>query len=145
MLYYSDLITDSKELDLAASLKYSLNRNFGAVKSKFKAGAQWKANGNAGQGEYYLDPELAENGYRPRPYSEYPFMHNISLYAEEEALVPIRRRKLSLSFGLRQENVLVKGSSYRNVSSLSPRFNAKLELSDDFSDRGGWGISEKTT
>ena len=43
VLYYSDLITDSKELDLAASLKYSLNRNFGAVKSKFKAGAQWKA------------------------------------------------------------------------------------------------------
>ena len=143
MLYYSDLITDSKELDLAASLKYSLNRNFGAVKSKFKAGAQWKANGNAGQGEYYLDPELAENGYRPRPYSEYPFMHNISLYAEEEALVPIGRSKLSLSFGLRQENVLVKGSSYRNVSSLSPRFNAKLELSDNFSVRGGWGISEK--
>ena len=49
MLYYSDLITDSKELDLAASLKYSLNRNFGAVKSKFKAGAQWKANGNTGR------------------------------------------------------------------------------------------------
>ena len=143
VLYYSDKITDSKELDFAASLKYSLNRNFGPVKSKFKAGFQWKANGNTGQGEYYLDPELADHGYRPRPYSDYPFMHNFSLYAEEEAAFRIGKSKLNISLGLREENVVVKGSSYNNVSSLSPRFNAKLELSDKFSIRGGWGISEK--
>ena len=51
LTYFSDQITDSKELDFAASLKYSLNQQFSSVKSKFKAGVQWKANGNIGKGE----------------------------------------------------------------------------------------------
>lgn len=143
LTYYSDQITDSKELDFAASVKYSLNRNFASVKSKFKAGVQWKANGNVGQGEYYLDPALAASGYRPRPYTDYPFMHNLSLYAEEELALPIAETLLTLSAGLRQENVFVKGTEYQNVSSLSPRFNAKWDISKSISIRGGWGIAEK--
>ncbi|MGM9787485.1 MAG: TonB-dependent receptor domain-containing protein [Candidatus Cryptobacteroides sp.] len=143
LTYYSDQITDSKELDFAASVKYSLNRNFASVKSKFKAGVQWKANGNVGQGEYYLDPTLAASGYRPRPYTDYPFMHNLSLYAEEELSLPIAETRLSLSAGIRQENVFVKGIEYQNVSSLSPRFNAKWDISKRISIRGGWGIAEK--
>ncbi|MGM9752587.1 MAG: TonB-dependent receptor domain-containing protein [Candidatus Cryptobacteroides sp.] len=141
--YFSDQITDSKELDFAASLKYSLNSNFGSAKSKFKAGAQWKANGNIGAGEYYLDPALAANGYRPRPYSDYPYMHNLSFYAEEELTLLLGGSKLAISLGLRQENVFVKGSEYNNVNSLSPRFNAKWDISDAFSIRGGWGLAEK--
>ncbi|MGN1226357.1 MAG: TonB-dependent receptor domain-containing protein [Candidatus Cryptobacteroides sp.] len=143
LTYYSDQITDSKELDFSASVKYSLNRNFASVKSKFKAGVQWKANGNVGQGEYYLDPALAASGYRPRPYTDYPFMHNLSLYAEEELALPLAETLLILSAGLRQENVFVKGTEYQNVSSLSPRFNAKWDISKSISIRGGWGIAEK--
>ena len=143
LTYFSDQITDSKELDFAASLKYSLNQQFSSVKSKFKAGVQWKANGNIGKGEYFLDPTLAANGYRPRPYTDYPFMHNLSLYAEEELSLPVFKTRLSLSLGLRQENVFVQGTEYQNVSSLSPRFNAKWDISKAVSIRGGWGISEK--
>ena len=143
LTYFSDEITDSKELDFAASLKYSLNQQFSSVKSKFKAGVQWKANGNIGKGEYFLDPTLAANGYRPRPYTDYPFMHNLSLYAEEELSLPVFKTRLSLALGLRQENVFVQGTEYQNVSSLSPRFNAKWDISKAVSIRGGWGISEK--
>lgn len=143
LTYFSDKMTDSKELDFAASLKYSLNRNFGPVKSKFKAGTQWKANGNVGRGEYYLDASLAANGYRPRPYSEYPFMHTVSLYAEEEMVIPLGKAKLNLSFGLREENVFIRNSQYKDISSLSPRLNAKLSLGDNLAIRGGWGITEK--
>ena len=32
-----------------------------------------------GEGEYYKDPSLAPNGYRPRPYTTYPYMHNVCL------------------------------------------------------------------
>lgn len=140
LTYFSDQIVDSRELDFAASAKYDWTRRWGDVKSNLKAGLQWKANGNVGQGEYYEDPSLAANGYRPRPYSDYPFMHNISAYAEEDVTFPFG---LHLTAGLRMDNVYVRGSKYTDVHSLSPRFNAKWNLGRKVTVRGGWGVSEK--
>ncbi len=141
--YYSDKIVDSRELDYAASVKYEWFKKSGKRLSKMKAGVQWKANGNAGDGEYYKDPSLAANGYRPRPYSQYPFMHNVAAYVEEDYTFPIGKTSLQVSAGLRLENLFVKDTDYKNVSSLSPRFNAKWKFSDNVSIRGGWGVSEK--
>ena len=143
MNYFADKVIDSKELDYAASLKYEWFRKNAGRLSKLKAGVQWKANGNVGEGEFFTDPSLASNGYRPRPYSQYPFMHNLAVYAEEDFTFPVGRTTLELSAGLRLENLFVKDTEYRNVSSLSPRFNFKWRISDSFSFRGGWGISEK--
>ncbi len=143
LTYYSDQITDSKELDFAASFKYTLNRRWDEWKSNLKAGVQWKANGNVGAGEYYEDPALAANGYRPRPYTDYPFMHNVSLYAEEDLTIPLGGTRLQLVAGLRFENVYVAGSRYDDMQTLSPRVNAKWKLSEHFSVRGGWGVTEK--
>ena len=141
--YFSDKIVDSRELDYAASLKYEWFRKSGDRLSKLKAGVQWKANGNVGDGEYYEDASLAANGYRPRPYSQYPFMHNVAAYVEEDYTFPVGKTSLQISAGLRLENLFVKDTDYKNVSSLSPRLNAKWKLSDNVSIRGGWGVSEK--
>lgn len=141
--YFSDKVIDSKELDYAASLKYEWFKKSGKRLSKLKAGVQWKANGNVGKGEYYKDPSVAANGYRPRPYSQYPFMHNVAAYIEEDYTFPIGKTSLQISAGLRLENLFVKDTDYKNVSSLSPRFNAKWKISDNLSIRGGWGVSEK--
>lgn len=141
--YFSDKVIDSKELDYAASLKYEWFKKSGKRLSKLKAGVQWKANGNVGEGEYYKDPSVAANGYRPRPYSQYPFMHNVAAYIEEDYTFPIGKTSLQISAGLRLDNLFVKDTDYKNVSSLSPRFNAKWKLSDNLSIRGGWGVSEK--
>lgn len=141
--YFSDQIIDSKELDAAVSLKYSWFRTWNRIRSNFKAGLQWKASGNVGQGEYYQDPTLAENGYRPRPYTDYPFMHNLSLYAEEHLTVPVAATKLEITAGIRMENVFIRQSMYGNKATFSPRFNAKWHLSDAVAIRGGWGITEK--
>ena len=143
MTYFSDQIIDSKELDFAASLKYNWHKRWNDKKSSLKAGVQWKANGNVGEGEYYQDPSLAANGYRPRPYSQYPFMHNLSVYAEEHLTMPVASTKLEVTAGLRLENVFIKNSLYNKKTTLSPRFNAKWQLSDGLSIRGGWGITEK--
>lgn len=143
LTYFSDQIVDSKELDGAASFKYELNRRWDTVKSNFKAGVQWKANGNVGQGEYYEDPSLAANGYRPRPYTDYPFMHNVSYYGEENLTIPAGSTSIEMVAGLRMENVYIKGSQYEDLSTLSPRFNLQWKISDSFSIRGGWGITEK--
>ena len=141
--YFSDKVIDSKELDYAASLKYEWFKKSGKRLSKLKAGVQWKANGNVGEGEYYVDPSVAANEYRPRPYSQYPFMHNVAAYLEEDYTFPIGKTSLQISAGLRLENLFVKDTDYKNVSSLSPRFNAKWKISDNLSIRGGWGVSEK--
>ncbi len=141
--YFSDKVIDSKELDYAASLKYEWFKKSGKRLSKLKAGVQWKANGNVGEGEYYKDPSVAANGYRPRPYSQYPFMHNVAAYIEEDYTFPIGKTSLQISAGLRLETLFVKDTDYKNVSSLSPRFNAKWKISDNLSIRGGWGVSEK--
>ncbi|MBQ2918977.1 MAG: TonB-dependent receptor [Bacteroidales bacterium] len=143
LTYFSDQVTDSKELDFAASLKYNWHKRWDDVKSFLKAGVQWKANGNVGQGEYYEDPALAANGYRPRPYTEYPFMHNLSVYAEEHLTMPIAHTKLEITAGLRMENVFIKNSLYNNKTTFSPRFNVKWQLTDALAIRGGWGITEK--
>ena len=143
LTYFSDQITDSKELDAAASVRYSWNKRWDDVKSSLKAGVQWKANGNVGKGEYYADPSLAANGYRPRPYTDYPFMHNLSVYAEENIAFPVGKTRLEVTAGLRMENVYIKNSLYNSKTTLSPRFNAKWKLTDAVSVRGGWGITEK--
>ena len=143
MTYFPDQIVDSKELDYAASFKYELNRRRDGFKSNTKAGVQWKANGNVGEGEYYEDPSLAANGYRPRPYSDYPYMHNVSVYGEEDFTLPLGGTELQFVAGLRMENVYIKGSQYEDMSTLSPRFNVKWQISDNFSVRGGWGVTEK--
>ncbi|MBE6233466.1 MAG: TonB-dependent receptor [Bacteroidales bacterium] len=143
LTYFSDDVTDSKELDLAASFKYNWHKRWDDVKSSLKAGIQWKANGNVGQGEYYLDPSLAANGYRPRPYTDYPFMHNLSVYAEEHLTLPFAGTKLDLTAGVRMENVFIKNSLYENKTTFSPRFNARWQLTERVAIRGGWGITEK--
>ena len=141
--YYSNQVIDSKELDYAASLKYNWLRHWGKMKNTVKAGIQWKADGNVGKGEWYEEPELAENGYRPRPYSDYPYMHTLALFAEDNLTIPIGRTTLNLMAGVRWENVFVQGTDYKNLSIVSPRFNAKWNLSKQVSIRGGWGITGK--
>ena len=143
LTYFSDQIIDSKELDFAASVKYNWHKRWDGYKSVLKAGVQWKANGNVGRGEYYEDPSLAANGYRPRPYTDYPFMHNLSVYAEEDIAIPVAKTKLEITAGLRMENVFIRNSLYNNKTTFSPRFNAKWQLADGLSIRGGWGITEK--
>lgn len=143
LTFFSDQIIDSKELDLAASVKYNWHKRWDDVKSQLKAGVQWKANGNVGEGEYYQDPSLAANGYRPRPYTDYPFMHNLSVYAEEHLTLPVAGTKLEVTAGIRLENVFIQGSLYNKKATLSPRFNLKWQLAEGLAVRGGWGITEK--
>lgn len=141
--YYSDQIIDSKELNAAASIKYSWTKRWGDIRNNLKAGIQWNANGNTGEGEYYLDPSLAADGYRPRPYRDYPFMHNVSGYIENNLKLPVSSTLLEITAGLRTENVFVKNSRYDDLSIMSPRFNIKWTISEDFAIRGGWGITGK--
>lgn len=141
--YYADQVVDSKELGFSAALKYDWTRSFGPVKNRLKAGLQYKSNGNVGQGEYYENPALSPNGYRPRPYTLYPFMHNFSQYLEDQVTVPVGNTKLEVVAGLRFEQVAIKGTRYKDMNLVSPRLNAKWSFGDHWTLRGGWGVSGK--
>ncbi len=143
LTFYSDQVVDSRELDYAASIKYHWLHHWGPVKNLVKAGVQWKADGNVGKGEWYEDPSLAPSGYRPRPYSDYPYMHTLAGYAEDNATIPVGRTSLNLMAGLRWETVFIKGSDYKDLSILSPRLNARWNLGEHVALRGGWGIAGK--
>ena len=94
-------------------------------------------------GEYYEDPSLEADGYRPRPYSDYPYMHNLSGYLEDNVTIPIGKTTLNLVAGLRLETVFLQGSHYDDLTILSPRLNAKWTVSKKLAFRGGWGVAGK--
>lgn len=140
---FSTRFVDSKELDYAANLKATWIRSWGGVHSSAKLGVSWTANGNVGAGEYYADPALAPHGYRPRPYTDIPYMHNLAGYIEETLTLPLGSTSLQLMAGLRAEKTYIKGSKYTNTANFSPRLNLKYRISDRFSVRAGWGLTEK--
>ena len=45
--------------------------------------------------------------------------------------------------GVRWEHLFIKGTNYKNLNTLSPRFNARWQLNEHIAIRGGWGITEK--
>ena len=141
--YFTTRFVDSKELDYAVNLKATWIRSWGDIHSSAKLGVSWTANGNVGQGEYYADMALAPHGYRPRPYTDIPYMHNVAGYVEETLTLPLGSTTLQLMAGLRAEKTCIKGTKYDNTSNFSPRLNLKYRVSDRFSVRAGWGLTEK--
>lgn len=51
--------------------------------------------------------------------------------------------QLRLWAGVRWEHLFIKGTNYKNLNTLSPRFNARWQLNEYIAIRGGWGITEK--
>lgn len=149
--FYNLKMVDSKSINLAASLKATLNKRYGSVLNKIKAGIGWTTNGNIGDGEDYKD-NIYPDGMRPRPYTDIPFMHNLHAYLEDNVNIPIGKTSLSLVGGVRVESNIIKDMSYNRAISASPRFNGRYTIVDEkgnkgflrgLSVRGGWGMMEK--
>ncbi len=141
--YFSGCVVDSKEVDIASALKYSWVWRRDRLQHRLTAGVQWKSTGNTGRGEYYDDPALAPSGYRPRPYGDYPRMHNLSAYVEESLTLPVGPTDLTLTAGARMESLFLRGNRYRHTTILSPRLNLRWRLTDRLTLRGGWGTAGK--
>lgn len=149
--YENTEFADSRPLDYNATLKATLARRYGNVNNKIKLGLVWNSNGNIGKGDYFADEALQKNGYRPRPYTDIPFMHTFAAYLEDNVTVPIGSTSLSIVAGVRAEKTIIKNSKYNKANSFSPRFNGKYLLVSrgvthtlrSLSIRGGWGITEK--
>jgi hypothetical protein len=149
--WYELAITDSKPVDLSAHLKakWDHERNFGEkykVESHAKAGVDYSASGNEGRGLYYDDMALAPT-WREERYDTLPYIHNLAIYAEEQAALHLpRKQELKMSFGLREDMTHVGGSEYGTIYSLSPRGSMQYTLrhaKNEYSIHAGMGKSVK--
>lgn len=142
--YFSRYDIYGKEVNLFANLNASFTKTMGAVNNRILLGANFRSDGNLGDGKVY-DPYnpphrslSSENSSpRPRKYSSIPFINQLSLYGEENLAWSVGERELLAQAGLRYD--LVNGKSI-----VTPRTNFSLDIVPrKLWIRGGYGVTAK--
>ena len=136
---------DSREVNAFAKLTTTLFKQSGNVNNRILLGADFKTDGNVGEGKTFdpTAPPLRSNSnknssYRPRPYKDIPFIHQFGLFAEENFNWSIGERDLRIQAGVRFDHASKVGSTW------SPRFNASFDLIPrTLTLSGGYGITAK--
>lgn len=141
--YFSHYDFFSKELNTYAKITANLFKAWGDASNRIIAGADFKSDGNLGDGIIFKDglpPQHSangESGYRARPLYDIPFVNQTGIYAEDSFKASVLHRELNLTAGVRYDLV---GS----LTALSPRMNISYELAPrTFAVRCGWGITAK--
>lgn len=136
-----------KELSFFAKLNATFAGKLGATRHRLLLGADFRSSGNIGRGKEF-DPKTppyrilwALNAtFRPRPYSDIPFMNHLGLYAEENFSFNYidENNEITLQPGVRWDYIPKVGGV------VSPRVNASMELiPNQLYLRGGYGLTAK--
>ncbi len=134
-----------KELNTYAKLAATFAGDLGITKHRLVIGAEFKSDGNNGDGMVYDvdNPPYRATTYdhssrRERAYKDIPFMNQLSFFAEETFRMDILKRELKIVPGVRFDKL------FNFKSAVSPRFNASYELMPDMITlRGAYGITHK--
>jgi len=132
------------ELNIFAKVNGTFTKTVGNVVNRIVIGADFKSDGNLGDGKVY---DLANPPYRnlgsenssprPRKYSDIPFVNQLGIYAEENMVWSFGKRELYIQAGGRYDNIAGKNF-------VAPRINASIEvIPDKFFVRGGYGVNAK--
>ncbi len=126
--YFSRYDIYGKEVNIFANVKANLTKTIGGVFNKIIIGADFKSDGNLGDGKVYdlkrppyRNVSSENSSPRPRKFSDIPFVNQLSLYAEENLLYSFGERELSLQVGGRYDVVADK-------SALTYRLNGSFDL-----------------
>lgn len=134
-----------KELNTFVQLAANFAGDLGRTHHRLIVGGEYRATGNLGEGKVF-DPEnpprrVVNTNFttqRERAFSDVPFMHQFSLYAEEHFSTDILHRRLEIVAGVRYDHV------YDMDGGVAPRVNASYDLiPEKLSIRGGYGITYK--
>ena len=136
---------DSREVNAFGKLTATLFKQSGKVNNRILLGADFKTDGNVGKGKTFdpTAPPLRSNSnknssYRPRPYKDIPFIHQLGLFVEENFTWSMGERDLRIQAGMRFDHASKVGSTW------SPRFNASFDLIPRaLTLSGGYGITAK--
>ncbi len=121
--WYVRSYNDQKPLTTQLKLKGEWTKRLLGAVNKVTLGTELNSSRNNGMGSYYEDMSVAPT-WRPYDYSELPTMRNLALFLEER----LTAGRLLLVAGVRDDITMISGSAYGNVSSLSPRVNARYDL-----------------
>ncbi len=133
------------EINAFAQVKADFNKQWGNINNHILIGADFKTDGNIGDGKIFLgDTPPAYRGaenyasYRPRPYYDIPFINQLGVYAEDGYSHAIGgNRLLNAKLGARYDNINGK-------SVISPRFNFSFDIVPEaVTARFGYGINAK--
>lgn len=148
--YYGCGGTEGKPMTFFAKISDSfyLNTRNSLFRNRFNVGGDFRSEGNVGRG--YRDDDvmlpLSSSGYRPRPFTEIPFLNQISAWAEDNIVLKFSKSKeypcANVQAGLRW--TMIQPGREEQMSTLSPRVNASLEFCKWACLRFGFGLSEKS-
>ncbi len=143
--YFSRYNIDSREVNAFAKLVGTLFKQTGMINNRILFGADFRTDGNVGHGKTW-DPAAppqrevtsANGSYRPRDYSDIPFINQVGVFAEENFTWQLGLRELRLQAGVRYDHASVVGGK------VQPRFNGSFELiPSKLWIRGGYGVTAK--
>lgn len=143
--YMGEYHIDGREVNFFAKLTGHLNKEWGRTRHHVIWGADFKTDGNVGKGKTfsptappYRNLSAVNSTFRPRPYSDIPFVRQLGLYAEEDFRWDAGNHALQLTAGVRMDKV-------QNLPAVvAPRINASAEIIPDiFYLVGGHGITAK--
>ncbi len=142
--YFSRYDIYGDEVNLFAKLNATFSKKTGDVTHRIVTGADFKSDGNLGEGKTYdlknppyriLSSENSSS--RPRKYSDIPFVTQFGVYAEENLNWVMGERQFNLQAGARYDNVVGK-------QIVAPRLNASFDiLPRILAIRAGYGITAK--
>ncbi|MFV0537244.1 MAG: carboxypeptidase-like regulatory domain-containing protein, partial [Dysgonomonas sp.] len=144
--YLSQYWIDGKEWGTFANVRANLSKDLGDLNFvKIIAGADYKGEGNNGDGKTYnqqTPPGIGSGdgrALRMRSYKDIPALHQLGLYVEETTILNLGGHKFETQTGLRFD----KQKGVREELNL--RFNASLEAVKDMVFlRGGYGTITKS-
>ncbi len=143
--YFARYDIDSREVNVFAKLVGTLFKQTGMINNRILFGADFRTDGNVGHGKTF-DPTAppqrevtsANGSFRPRDYSDIPFINQVGVFAEENFSWQLGLRELRLQAGVRYDHASKVGGI------VSPRFNGSFELiPNKLWIRGGYGVTAK--
>ena len=143
--YLTTRAIEGKPLNLSA--RFDFEKTFGNKNTEHTIvyGLTYRFDGNYGEGRIFdplrplrLSAVISQFGNeRPLSFRETnPFLEQFGIYIEDKITGKILSKAYNLSLGFRVDNQISKWS-------YSPRINARYKLSDQFTLKGGFGISFK--
>ncbi len=136
---------EGKELNVFAKVMANFVKQGNRINNRILVGADFKSDGNNGDGKTF-DPATPPyrvntslySSFRPRKYSDIPFVNQLGVYAEENFSLNFARRNLNLQLGIRYDKL------FGHQDIWTPRLNASLDvLPKTFTLRGGYGETAK--
>ncbi|MCG8309184.1 MAG: TonB-dependent receptor, partial [Cytophagales bacterium] len=150
--YYSELTVDGKPFDIFARVMGNLSLTKSQVNNNIVYGAEWRANGNKGDGRIFdlnYPPEINSiSTIRERSYKERPTLHSLALFVEDN----VGNDLLRIQAGLRYNNFQPVNIFDSEKKTIEPRINIKYsfiryeekKLFSELSVFGGYGIQSKS-